>query len=219
MIDRKASKDLEAHPFNGDILHYKEWHDLMRDHLLGSHQGYGRVLFEIERSQEPLTMDFIMRNPYIAGMNVDMTWITKSMWTFMVRHATKSARNTFHTLVDGEELNGAELWRVLYVNNEGGANEVEVADLGALHSFPACPNGASLPQYLGLWEKLRREHGAGLPEDHLKPMLPKMLPDSTASGVRKKCRAPDGRPPTTDQIIASPRADYHRLTDDSGAAA
>ena len=46
-------------------------------------------------------MAFLHQNPYLPGMPVDMTWVTKAMWTFMVRHATKSTRKAFQTLVDG----------------------------------------------------------------------------------------------------------------------
>ena len=53
-------------------------------------------------------MDFLARNPNLPSMNIDMTWIAKALWTFIVRHATRSARNTFKTLVDGEELNGMQ---------------------------------------------------------------------------------------------------------------
>ena len=91
----------------------------------------------------------------------------------------------FKTLVDGEELNGAELWRQLWVNNEGGAREVEAADLGALHNFPPCPSGAALPQFLGLWMSMVNEHGMDLPSRHLTTLLLKMLPKDVLADVKK----------------------------------
>ena len=42
-INPKVSKDLADTPCNGDILNYKEWHDLLRNHLLSANQGYGRI--------------------------------------------------------------------------------------------------------------------------------------------------------------------------------
>ena len=92
-----------------------------------------------------------------------MAWITKALWTFMVRHANKSTRKSFRTLVGSEELNGAELRRVLRINNESGAEEVEVADLGALHAFPPCQSGAALPQYWGLRLPIVNGEGSDLP--------------------------------------------------------
>ena len=63
-------------------------------------------------------------------------------------------------LVDGEGLNGIENKRVLYLQFEGGASEVELADLGALHEFPACPSGNDLSRFLGECVALvRARHG------------------------------------------------------------
>ena len=96
-------------------------------------------------------------------MNANLSWITKTLWTFLVRNMSKTFRNTVNSMVDGEKHNGLELWRVLYIANEGGSREVEVADLGALHDFPACTNGADLPQFLGTWVALAHEQGGDLP--------------------------------------------------------
>ena len=106
------------------MLKYREWRELMRDHLIGANQGYGRSMHEIEKYKTPLTLQYLHANNYLPGMDIDMTWIAKSLWTFMVRHVKPDIRRTFRTLVDGEELNGAELWRMLFVNNQGGASEV-----------------------------------------------------------------------------------------------
>ena len=64
----------------------------------------------------------------------------------------------------------------MWIKYEGGAAEVEVADLGALHSFPQCPDGASLQQYLGEWLGLVHEQGQDLPQRNLTTLLVKMLP-------------------------------------------
>ena len=186
VIHHKVSKELEDNPFDGDIHHYKEWRDNIRDHLLGCNQGYGRVLWEIEHCKFPLSMRFLEANPTLAGMNIDMTWITRSLWTFMLKHAKKSTRNMFKTLVDGEELNGAELWRTLYVQNKGGANEAEAVDLGALHTFPKCPNSAVLQSYLGLWMSIVDDQCSDLPARHLNTLLLKMLPADVLEDINRQ---------------------------------
>ena len=81
------------------------------------------------------------------------------LWMFLASVLADSVFTRMESLAGGEEGNGLELWRVLYVNNAGGADEVEVADLGALHSFPACPNPSQLSSYLGLWMSLVGEQG------------------------------------------------------------
>ena len=74
-------------------------------------------------------------------------------------------------LCDNEELSGMELWRVLFVQNEGGAQEVEVAGPGPLHEFPHCPSGNDLAQYLGEWLTFVNEQGQDLPQRHLTTLL------------------------------------------------
>ena len=82
-------------------------------------------------------------------------------------------------------MNGLELWRFLFSKNQGGAAQVQIIDRAAFHDFLKCEHPDHLPHYLGLWEKLRREHGQTLPEEHLQPMLLNILPKETAADVRK----------------------------------
>ena len=88
-------------------------------------------------------------------------------------------------LVDGQELNGLELWRILWVTMEGGASEVELSDLGALHDFPACGSSSHLPMYLGEWVALVQEQGGDLPPRHLRSLLLKMLPQDAYDEVKR----------------------------------
>ena len=82
---------------------------MIRDHLLSSNQGYGRILYELEREKDPMCMARLAAHPFLAGMTCDLSWITKSLWTFLVRNMTRSYRRTINALVDGEELNGLDL--------------------------------------------------------------------------------------------------------------
>lgn len=106
----------------------------------------------------------------------------------------------------------------MFFKKLGGAEQVKIADRVAFHDSPKCQNPANLPEWLGLWEQLRREHGQHLPEEHLKPMLLNILPKETAADVRKNLPGTRGQPVTTGDILEFPRSDYHRLTDESVAA-
>ena len=79
VIGPKVIKDLAENPFNNDILVYREWHDLMRDHMLSTNHGYGRILYEIEREALPLTLERIQAQPYLPGMTADLNWITSNV--------------------------------------------------------------------------------------------------------------------------------------------
>ena len=97
-INPKVSKELADSPFNGDLHMYKDWHDLVRDHLLSANQGWGRVVYEIEREPSPLTMARIEQQPWINGMTCDLMWLTRTLWTFLVRNMNKSFRRTVRSL-------------------------------------------------------------------------------------------------------------------------
>ena len=121
----------------------------------------------------------------MKGLTVNLLWISNALWTFVSRHLTKSYRKSIKAFVNGEELNGLELLRKMWGKYEGGASEVEVADLCALHEFPKCPDATMLQQYLGEWLSIVQEQGQDLPHRHLSTLLLKMLPRkymTTASG-------------------------------------
>ena len=184
-IGLKVAKDLTDGPFDGDILRFKECYRLMRNQMLTTNQGYGRIIYEVERENFPLTFERLQAHPYIPGLAVDLNWVTRHLWMFISRHVTKSFRNSMNSLVGGQELNGLELWRILWIQNEGGAQEVEVADLGALHTFPTCDSGTNLSAYLGEWLTLVQEQGTDLPDRHLRTLLLKMLPGTAKDELKK----------------------------------
>ena len=62
-IPVKVVKDLSDAPFDGHLGNYRDWHDQIRDHLLGANQGYGRILYEVERASQPITMAQLHRDP------------------------------------------------------------------------------------------------------------------------------------------------------------
>ena len=102
VISTKVIKDLNDAPFDGDMFKYKDWHDMLRDHLLAANHGYGRILFETEREPNPLTFSRLQQQPKLNGLNADLTRITTNLWTLISRHVTKSFRTTLRSLADGQ---------------------------------------------------------------------------------------------------------------------
>ena len=68
-------------------------------------------------------------------------------------------------LTNGEDCNGLELWRRLYLENKGGAEHVMLAGISRLHRFPKCPHKTKLGGYLGEWLTLKRQYGGYLPDE------------------------------------------------------
>ena len=153
-ISPKTTEDLKNNPFSGDISSYQEWHDNMRGHLMGANQGYGRLIWDLEHEQLPLPSNRLAAHPYMPGLPCQLLWVTRQLWTVISRHVAKTYRKSLRGLVNGEEMNGLELWRLMHLRFESGAEEVELADLGALHMIPKCPSGNELAQYLGDWNML-----------------------------------------------------------------
>ena len=80
-IGLKVMKELADHPFDGDILKFRDWRELMRDQLITVNHGYGRVLYELENEKFPLSFARIARRPFLNNLNVDRNWVTRHIWT------------------------------------------------------------------------------------------------------------------------------------------
>ena len=98
------------------MMAFRDWWDLIRDHLLSANQGYGKVLFEIQHERVPLHFNRLKTFPTMRGLSANLMWISNARWTFVSRHVTRSFRKSMRSLVNGEELNGLELLRTLWIN-------------------------------------------------------------------------------------------------------
>ena len=85
-----------------------------------------------------------------------------------------------------EEDNGIELWRALFIENEGGAEQVQLGGMNSLHSFPPCPGPSDLQHWIGQWQICRQKFGHDLPEIHLRQMFLNMLPHAIAEKLRER---------------------------------
>ena len=90
------------------------------------------------------------------------------------------------SLTQNDPDNGFELWRALYMEHEGGAEQVTLGGMSNLHSFPQCPRIDDLQHWLGQWQMTRQKYGADLPEMHLKQMFLNMLPPSVSEKLRER---------------------------------
>lgn len=89
-------------------------------------------------------------------------------------------------LTNGEDCNGLELWRRLFIEHQGGAEQSMMAGIQSVHRFPRCPHESNLGGYLGEWLSLRRQVGMYLPEEYLVIMLMDVLPEKVASETRDR---------------------------------
>ena len=159
----------------------------MRDHLMMGNVCWGRLLDLVEADRYALTLERNRSFTNVDGCWLDLEFIGTQLWTFLSQFAIGDqlyARRV--QMVGGETYNGLELWRRLYVENKGGAEQVAMAGSRRLHNFPKCPDKSTLGTWLGEWTTLVRTHGHSYSKESLFVMLTSMLPEDVAKEIRDR---------------------------------
>ena len=173
VTNQKVSKQLV--PFNGDSAPYKNWNERVRDHFKQVNPNWSYVFNGVESSKVriPISECRIWAMP--NGMQCDLKWAAQHLWSFIRSNITDTVHIRCLTLTMNEDDNGLELWRMLFLENEGGAEQVEIAGMTDLHSFPSCPSAADVLHYTDPWNITRMKHGNDLPDAHLRQMFLNMV--------------------------------------------
>ena len=141
--------DKDTPKFDGRPEHYRNWWNRLRDHLTGNHQPWGRLLDLVERARVKLSFQHLSSINRVDEGWIDLPWVAKELWCFLGPRLAEGPYSRRTQLAGGEDRNGIELWRKLYMENEGGAEQVALAGLRRLHRFPTCPSQDKLGFYLG----------------------------------------------------------------------
>ena len=112
------------------------WWSRVRDHITAGYQPWGRLLDLVERQRVPLTFNYLAIYPRIDGVHLDLGWLSKELWSFLSPRLGDSVYSSRIQKAGGEDRNGLELWRRLYMDTEGGAEQVALSGLRRLHRFP-----------------------------------------------------------------------------------
>ena len=206
VTNKKVSKQLV--PFNGDPSTYKNWNERVRDHFKEVNPNWGYVFNGVESSKVRIPIADCRLWAMPNGMQCDLKWAAQHLWSFIRSNITDTVHIRCLTLTMNEDDNGLELWRMLFLENEGGAEQVEIAGMTDLHSFPSCPSAADVLHYTGQWNITRMKHGNDLPDAHLRQMFLNMLPEKIASDIRDK-RECNTLQKCMDQVMK----DIHRYND------
>ena len=163
LSDKKVSKALNL--FDGHAQNYRNWSDRIKDHCKEINSGYGRIFQFIENNKTRIySRDLGMGN--VDGAVVDFHWLSQHLWVFIGNHINNDLHGRRLSLTQNEQDNGFELWRSLFIENEGGAEQVALGGMSTLHSFPQCPRIEDLQHWLGQWQICRHKYGSDLPEIH-----------------------------------------------------
>ena len=182
--DKKISKAMSL--FNGSAHSYRNWSDRIKDHCKEVNLGYAQVFSLIEASGSMITQANLNMGTLSDGTVVNFKWLSQHLWVFIGKNINDDLHGRRLALTQNDADNGFELWRALFIENEGGAEQVALGGMSNLHAFPQCPRVEDLQHWLGQWQMTRQKFGAGLPEAHLKQMFLNMLPPSVSEKIRER---------------------------------
>ena len=97
---------------------------------------WARLLRTIESEKTPLNFSRYIDG--ISGYNLDPYHVSVQLWSLVGENWTNKMFNARRDKTSGEDENGFELWRKLYVTHEGGARTTHVSGMGSFRTFPAC---------------------------------------------------------------------------------
>ena len=146
-INPKTPKTFEE--FKGKADQYNNWSSRVKDHLMSGNLSWGRLLEVVEQQKQPLTKARLAACPGIDDAALDLVKISQLLWAFLGSHALHN--NVYERrvqLTGGEDGNGLELWRSLFQEFEGGAEQVIMAGITRFRKFPNCPHRSKLQAHL-----------------------------------------------------------------------
>ena len=182
--DKKQSKAMSL--FNGSAHAYRNWSERIKDHCKEVNLGYAQIFEMIEAQGSKIQQANLQLGVLDNGVQVDYKWLSQHLWVFLGKNINDDLHARRLALTQNDADNGFELWRALFIENEGGAEQVALGGMSNLHAFPQCPRVDDLQHWLGQWQMTRQKYGAGLPEAHLKQMFLNMLPPSVSEKLRER---------------------------------
>ena len=64
VIKDKVNKDLLASPYDGTGPKYRDWSANVLNHLLGCNQGWGKIIWLVQKIKDPLTYEGLANTTY-----------------------------------------------------------------------------------------------------------------------------------------------------------
>ena len=155
-------------------------------HVSSINHAYITILNLVEKTSETITNAKLATVQPIPTLTLDWEWLNAHVWTTMSYFVddTVLARRLVYT--NGEDWNGLELWRALYIEGKGGSTKVNVTGQTQFHNFPQCKSIANLQIHVGQWLSMRLKYGNGIPEEHLRCMFLGTLPESVSADIRRR---------------------------------
>ena len=182
-VENKPPKELRT--FDGNIQWYDKWRLRIQHHFIATNMFYKNIFDMIESSREPIPFRQLSTASVPLLPNVNWIWMANHIYGFVGKCMNDTMLGRMATLAGGEEFNGFELWRALFVEFRGGSVEMTCNERGFFIDFPKCSKDEDLQNHIVQWKKLQMEHGIGLPDEHLRHMFRGVLPEHVVEELKK----------------------------------
>ena len=182
-VDNKPPKELRT--FDGSIQFYDKWRLRIQHHFIATNMFYKNIFDMIENSREPIPFRSLATASVPLLPNVNWIWLANHIYGFIGKCMNDTMLGRMATMAGGEEFNGFELWRALFVEFRGGSVEMTCNERGFFIDFPRCTKDEDLQNHIVQWKKLQMEHGVGLPDEHLRHMFRGVIPEHVVEELKK----------------------------------
>ena len=152
----------------------------LTDHIATDNEHWRNLLFHVQKSDNaPITYVTLsnLRFGKLTGWDLSL-----DLWNFVSKRFGTNIYERRKKWVNGEEGNGFELWRRLFVEYEGGDEVVQNDGRTRLQSFPSIARSELGPK-LDDWEELFREYGDDIGDRSKSPCSSKYFPRTFVTKV------------------------------------
>ena len=199
MFEISYKKNERLFVFTQDPKDFKLWRDRVVDHLCRSTQRWRNLLEFVQQGTSPITREWL-QSTNVDGVNA---WdIATMLEALLVDHFPEGMYNRRVQLAGGSMGNGFEMWRLLFLDYQGGSDAVQFGGIRRLQEFPKCTSMSKLSEHLDDWVDVLATYGEELSHCPrlLKNMVMGVLPKQLGDEVLEKSYKPELR--TYDSIIA-----------------
>ena len=184
-VDSKPPKELRA--FDGDIKNFDKWRLRVRYHIISTNMSYKDIFDIIEKTKSIVSFSALAVTRVHHLPNVNWIWSANHLWGFIGKVLNDTMLGRMQTMAQGEEFNGIELLRAIYLEFMGGSVEMNVTERGFFIDYPTCSKDEDLQNHITYyWNRLKLQYGQGLPDDHLKHMFRNILPEHVKAELKKQ---------------------------------
>ena len=103
------------------VCYYRNLSERGKDHCKEVNCGYGQIFVRIEGSKSKILNQKLTMGQLDDGTVVDFKWLSQHLWVLIWKMIDNDLHGRRLALTQNDVDNRFELWRALFIENEGGA--------------------------------------------------------------------------------------------------